>query len=165
MTSQHIQAIDVHAHYGNYHRDDAPPPVNEFVSGDVATVVARARQVNVRTTIASPLSGVLPRGRADAVAGNIEGSGSLLRPMGCCSTSSRIPCRRDVSSGGRDARVTAMRRHQDSPRRARLSNPQHGEVPSNSQPDTMRSCWPTAVTRTVCRAISWTLPIPTRTCG
>lgn len=72
MTSQHIQAIDVHAHYGEYHREDSPPMVNDFASEDAATVVARARQVNVRTTIASPLSGLMPRGQADAVAGNIE---------------------------------------------------------------------------------------------
>ena len=72
MTSQHIQAIDVHAHYGDYHRENSPPIVNELVSGDAATVVARARQVNVRTTVASPLSGLMPRGRADAVAANTE---------------------------------------------------------------------------------------------
>jgi hypothetical protein len=72
MNSHAIQAVDVHAHYGVFYRDGAPPLVNEFVSGDAATVVARATQVNVRTTIVSPLSGLMPRGRADAVAGNIE---------------------------------------------------------------------------------------------
>ena len=72
MTSQHIQAIDVHAHYGDFQCEYSPPMVNEFATGDAATVVARARQVNVRMTVASPLSGLLPRGRADAVAGNIE---------------------------------------------------------------------------------------------
>ncbi len=72
MTSQPIQAIDVHAHFGDCRRDGSPPMVDEFATGDSATVVARARQANVRTTIASPLSGLLPRGRADAVAGNIE---------------------------------------------------------------------------------------------
>jgi len=72
MSIREIQAIDVHAHYGIYHRDDAPPMINEFASGDAATVVARAATANVRLTIASPLSGLLPRGRADAVAGNVE---------------------------------------------------------------------------------------------
>ena len=67
-----ITAIDVHAHYGVYNRDDAPPLVNEFRGADAATVAARARQVNIRTTVVSPLSGLMPRGQADAVAGNDE---------------------------------------------------------------------------------------------
>jgi predicted TIM-barrel fold metal-dependent hydrolase len=72
MDPRDIQAIDIHAHYGVYLNDKAPPIVNEFASGDAATVVARARQANVRTTIVSPLSGLLPRGRADTIAGNAE---------------------------------------------------------------------------------------------
>lgn len=72
MDARDLQAIDVHAHYGTYVRTDAPPLVNEFVSGDAAAVVARAKQANVRTTIVSPLSGLLPRGATDTVAGNQE---------------------------------------------------------------------------------------------
>ncbi len=72
MDPRDIQAIDVHAHYGVYFREKAPPIANEFASGDAATVVARATQANIRTTIVSPLSGLLPRGGADSVAGNVE---------------------------------------------------------------------------------------------
>lgn len=72
MDIRDIQAIDVHAHYGTYIRDSSPPLVNDFATGDAETVVARARQANVRTTIVSPLSGLIPRGAADTVAGNRE---------------------------------------------------------------------------------------------
>ena len=67
-----IEAIDVHGHYGVYHRDGVPPMLNDCLSGDAATVVARATQAGVRATIVSPHSGLMPRGRADAVAANIE---------------------------------------------------------------------------------------------
>lgn len=72
MNPRDIPAIDVHAHYGTYQRDDSPSLIDAWASGDAGAVVARARQANVRTTIVSPLSGLLPRGRADAVAGNLE---------------------------------------------------------------------------------------------
>ncbi|MBC8291101.1 MAG: amidohydrolase family protein [Planctomycetes bacterium] len=65
-------AIDVHAHYGTYLKSGAPPFLNEWVSGDAATVVERATKAGVRLTVVSPLSGLLPRGQADAVAGNVE---------------------------------------------------------------------------------------------
>lgn len=65
-------AIDVHAHYGTYLKSDAPPLLNEWVSGDAAMVVDRATKAGVRLTVVSPLSGLLPRGQADAVAGNVE---------------------------------------------------------------------------------------------
>ncbi|MBC8353735.1 MAG: amidohydrolase family protein [Planctomycetes bacterium] len=72
MTPNDIRAIDVHAHFGTYRSKRSPQLVNEFVSGDADTVVARARQVNIETTIVSPLSALLPRGNADPVAGNVE---------------------------------------------------------------------------------------------
>lgn len=67
-----VQAIDVHAHYGRYCRRDAPPLQNEWLSGDAATVVSRAKAAATRLTIVSPLSGLLPRCEADAVAANEE---------------------------------------------------------------------------------------------
>ena len=36
MDPRDIQAIDVHAHYGVYFREKAPPIANEFASGDAA---------------------------------------------------------------------------------------------------------------------------------
>ena len=82
MNTQQIEAIDVHAHYGVYLREDGPPLVNEFCSGDAAAVVERAAQVNIRATIASPLSGLMPRGRADAVAGNVEAAATAAQTDG-----------------------------------------------------------------------------------
>ena len=55
-----IEAIDVHGHYGVYHRDGVPPMLNECLSGDASTVVARATQVGIRATIVSPHSGLMP---------------------------------------------------------------------------------------------------------
>jgi uncharacterized protein len=68
------QAIDVHAHYGTYHRDEGSTLLNGWVSADAATVVDRASHAGVRLTVVSPLSGLLPRGQADVVAANVEAS-------------------------------------------------------------------------------------------
>jgi predicted TIM-barrel fold metal-dependent hydrolase len=66
-----VQAIDVHAHYGAFCRG-----VNDFAdvlkSCDAPGVVERARQSNVVVTVASPLTGLLPRYEADAIEGNDE---------------------------------------------------------------------------------------------
>lgn len=70
MKISDISAIDAHAHYGTYRRDAGDPLVDDCMTGTAAEVVARARACNVEWTIASPLAGLLPRGRADAVAGN-----------------------------------------------------------------------------------------------
>lgn len=77
-----IQAIDVHAHYGTYHRDDAPPLMNGWVSGGAATVVDRASRAGIRLTAVSPLSGLMPRGRADAVSANAEAAETVRRTPG-----------------------------------------------------------------------------------
>lgn len=64
------QAIDVHGHYGTYtRRGDA---TDAFHSGDAAEVVRRATNAGIELTIVSPLSSLLPRFQADAVAGNDE---------------------------------------------------------------------------------------------
>lgn len=70
MGTESIPAIDVHGHYGIYVRSANPGFVNEFMTGDPADVVARARRANIRWTIVSPLQGLLPRFHGDAVAGN-----------------------------------------------------------------------------------------------
>jgi predicted TIM-barrel fold metal-dependent hydrolase len=69
--TRHIQAIDVHAHYGVYHCP-AFELLNRFSSGDEETVLRRAADANTEITIVSPLLGLLPRGEADAAAGNVE---------------------------------------------------------------------------------------------
>lgn len=70
MKISDLPAIDAHAHYGTYRRDDGDALVDECMTGSAAEVVARARACNVEWTIASPLAGLLPRGRPDTVAGN-----------------------------------------------------------------------------------------------
>jgi predicted TIM-barrel fold metal-dependent hydrolase len=71
MSLEPIQAIDVHGHYGKYDRGQADL-VNEFMTGDAAEVVRRARLAHTELTIVSPLLALLPRGKGDAVAGNEE---------------------------------------------------------------------------------------------
>jgi len=71
MTTTLIPAIDVHAHYGIYDCGK-PDIINDLMTGDGAVVAERARQSNVRLTIVSPLKALLPRGKGDTVAGNIE---------------------------------------------------------------------------------------------
>ena len=66
------QAIDVHAHYGNYERTNAPSLIGQFCSGDARTVVQRALDVNISTTIVSPLAALLPRGQSNTYSGNQE---------------------------------------------------------------------------------------------
>ena len=70
--STNIWAIDVHAHYGSCFRDEFTDLENRFKTGDAGTIVDRARRAKTELTVVSPLSGLFPRGRADAVAGNEE---------------------------------------------------------------------------------------------
>ncbi|MBL7040502.1 MAG: amidohydrolase [Pirellulaceae bacterium] len=67
-----LSAIDVHGHYGRYERVGTSILKQQFMSGDPATVVARARQANTAYTVVSPMLAMMPRGEADAVAGNEE---------------------------------------------------------------------------------------------
>ena len=78
MSADQIPAIDVHAHYGRYDRRETTALENQFMTGDPAVVVARARQAHTALTIVSPLLGLFPRGQADAAAGNEEAA--LLVP-------------------------------------------------------------------------------------
>ncbi|MBL9208330.1 MAG: amidohydrolase [Opitutaceae bacterium] len=66
MTFSDTPAIDSHAHYGRYLNAD--PLITAFSSGDAGLVVRRAGACGVRWTIASPLAGLLPRGRTVDVA-------------------------------------------------------------------------------------------------
>ena len=70
MSIEAVQAIDVHAHYGRYHRREIPKLLNGFMSADPLVVVQRARRANTQYTIVSPNLALLPRGEADALAGN-----------------------------------------------------------------------------------------------
>jgi predicted TIM-barrel fold metal-dependent hydrolase len=73
MTPLHeLPAIDVHGHYGEYIQPQTPVLKRQFMSGDPATVVARAKSAHIQYTVVSPLQALLPRGQADAVAGNTD---------------------------------------------------------------------------------------------
>lgn len=64
-----VQAIDVHAHYGLY-RQSPYELVNRLMSGDVETVLQRARLANTRLTIVSSLESLTPRCKNDPAQGN-----------------------------------------------------------------------------------------------
>ena len=69
---EQLQAIDVHGHYGRWVQDEARAHMGRCMSGSAETVVARARRARIEWTVVSPLLGMMPRGQADAVAGNEE---------------------------------------------------------------------------------------------
>lgn len=76
-----IQAIDVHGHFGPYARQ-AFPLTDRLLSASASTVLDRARQVNIAFTIASPFRALLPRGKADAAAGNEDGAAAAATTTG-----------------------------------------------------------------------------------
>jgi len=68
-----IEAIDVHAHYGTYHREgDNWELANRFMSSGPDVVVERARMANTCLTIVSPFRALMPRLHGDPVGGNEE---------------------------------------------------------------------------------------------
>jgi uncharacterized protein len=71
-TVHNLPAMDVHGHYGPNVQSGTHPLRRQFMSGDPAVVVARARSANIRYTVVSPLLAFFPRGGADVVAGNEE---------------------------------------------------------------------------------------------
>src|SRR5204862_400978 len=75
-------AIDVHGHYGQYKSTAEHVFRDSLYSGDAAEVVRRASAVNIVLTIVSPLSALLPRFRADAVAGNAEAARVVAQTPG-----------------------------------------------------------------------------------
>lgn len=82
MSISSIQAIDVHAHYGTYDCGRKNDVVNDFMTGDAAEVVRRAKLVHTRLTIVSPLSALLPRGGGDPVRGNQEAARDVAATEG-----------------------------------------------------------------------------------
>lgn len=66
-----VKAIDVHAHYGTYHRG-VSKLTDAFSSADAKLVEDRARLVNIEWSIVSPLRSLLPRFEANAHEGNDE---------------------------------------------------------------------------------------------
>ena len=65
-----VQAIDVHAHYGDCVIARNEPLTNELSTASAEEVARRARQAQIEWTVVSPLLGLFPRGSADAAAGN-----------------------------------------------------------------------------------------------
>jgi len=82
MGSESIAAMDVHGHYGTYFLEGNQDFVNDFMTGDPATVVARAANANIRWTIVSPLLALLPRFKGSPVAGNEEAAYSVPKTPG-----------------------------------------------------------------------------------
>ena len=71
MTIKDLQAIDVHAHFGDY-RQNKVELIDKFCSADAETIVQRAKAANTRLTFVSPLRALMPRFNNDAFGGNEE---------------------------------------------------------------------------------------------
>lgn len=74
-------AIDVHAHFGSYQRGQQPF-IDDWLSASAEEVVERAARCDVTLTIASPLEGLLPRGKADPVTANEKAHQLALNTAG-----------------------------------------------------------------------------------
>jgi len=82
MSVESIQAIDVHAHFGEHAREDTHPLVNEWFSADAETVARRAARTNVCLSVVSPIAGLLPRLHGDPVAANLMASRAVSETKG-----------------------------------------------------------------------------------
>lgn len=82
MVISDISAIDVHGHFGDYHHKDTSEMVSQFLSASANEVAERAKQSNVSMTVVSPLSGLLPRGKADVVSANVEAARIVAKTDG-----------------------------------------------------------------------------------
>ena len=78
---RNVEAIDVHAHYGPFHRGISAL-VDSLRSCDAQGVVARARLAHVALTVVSPATALVPRFEADAVAGNDEAERTVAEVEG-----------------------------------------------------------------------------------
>jgi len=78
MKVNELQAIDVHGHYGTY-VSHKPSIRDGFMSADGSQVTQRASRAGIQYTLVSPMRGLLPRGQADAAAGNREAAAVISR--------------------------------------------------------------------------------------
>ena len=72
--AEQIEAIDVHAHYGDYaiHPGEIHPLRAQFFGADAKTVSKRAHDARTKWTIVSPLKSLLPAGDGRVLEGNKE---------------------------------------------------------------------------------------------
>ena len=71
MSISELRAIDVHAHYGVYRRGESDL-IDEWMSGDAETVIARAKQAHIEYSVVSPIASMMPRGIVDPCPGNAD---------------------------------------------------------------------------------------------
>ena len=73
MSIKDVRAVDLHAHYGIYYRE-GKDLLNKLLSGDLETVVARAKLANTCLTVVSSSHALTPRFKAKPVEGNADAS-------------------------------------------------------------------------------------------
>ena len=66
---KNLQAIDVHAHYGNYTISELEI-FKDFYSADVETVINRARRANTRFSVVSPLTAFHFNSKTEIISAN-----------------------------------------------------------------------------------------------
>jgi uncharacterized protein len=69
MDISELRAIDIHAHYGRYIKEEAPV-LTRLMSAEASDVVELAKKANTDLTCVSPTSALMPPGKSDAVLWN-----------------------------------------------------------------------------------------------
>lgn len=82
MSDLRLPAIDAHAHYGVYDSGSNATLADKLMSGTAAEVARRARMVDIRWTVVSPLMAMMPRGHGNAFAGNLEAAEVVAQTPG-----------------------------------------------------------------------------------
>ena len=75
------KAVDVHGHYGKF-LQGTNVLLNAWLTADAATVARRAAAAGIEITVVSPLLSLMPRGKNDAAAGNVEASAIVPKTPG-----------------------------------------------------------------------------------
>jgi predicted TIM-barrel fold metal-dependent hydrolase len=65
-----VPAVDVHGHFGQYVYEGTHSLKMRWMSGDPATVIARANAAKIRHTVVSPLEAFFPHSQCNIVAAN-----------------------------------------------------------------------------------------------
>ena len=81
MSTEAIQAIDVHAHFGPC-SGARFQIVNQLMSGGPEIVLQRARLARTRLTMVSPLEALLPRLKGDPVSANVHAAQVIAQTHG-----------------------------------------------------------------------------------
>ena len=73
MPISKLMAIDIHAHYGRYVKEESPV-LSQLMSAETSDVIELARMANTELTCVSPIAALMPPGKNDAILWNTRAS-------------------------------------------------------------------------------------------